>query len=100
MKLVPAICTQCGAKIEVDGTQKTGICQYCGTAFITEQTSNHSEDGARIEFGGLRVSKAIGERLKYLVARGEIVKAVKELREAEGLGLKEAKDAIDAYRGW
>ena len=35
MKL--AICTQCGAQIEVDETRKADICQYCGAAFITEK---------------------------------------------------------------
>jgi len=100
MELVPVICTQCGAQIEVDDTHEAGICKYCGTMYITEKANNNSETGARIDFGGITVQKEIGERLKRLVARGEIVKAVKELREAEGLGLKEAKDAIDAYRGW
>ena len=33
----PAICTQCGANIEVDETHEAGICRFCGTAFITEK---------------------------------------------------------------
>ena len=37
MPLVAAKCTQCGANIEVDETKEAGICQYCGTAFITEK---------------------------------------------------------------
>lgn len=37
MPLVPAICTQCGAQIEVDSTHEAGVCKYCGTAFITEK---------------------------------------------------------------
>lgn len=37
MPLVPAICTQCGAKIQVDPTQKAWLCDSCGTPFITEQ---------------------------------------------------------------
>ena len=37
MPLVPAICTQCGAPIEVDSTKEAGICPHCGTAFITEK---------------------------------------------------------------
>lgn len=161
MALVPAICTQCGAQIEVDDTHEAGICKFCGTAFITEKAINNyvinntihvqnasinvtnvnidnlvlrakefeelgeknkaleyynkvldedinnSEARAGIErinylseinIGGIIVPKEIGERLKSLVDRGEIVQAIKELREATGLGLKESKDAIDAYR--
>ncbi len=41
MALVPAKCTQCGANIEVDETKDAGICQYCGTAFITEKAINN-----------------------------------------------------------
>ena len=40
MPLVPAICTQCGANIEVDNTHEAGICKFCGTAFITERVIN------------------------------------------------------------
>ena len=36
MSLVAAKCTQCGAGVEADNTKGTGICKYCGTAFITE----------------------------------------------------------------
>lgn len=41
MPLVPAICTQCGAQIQVDDTQEAGICKHCGTAFITEKAINN-----------------------------------------------------------
>ena len=92
MALVPAICTQCGAQIEVDDTHEAGICKFCGTAFITEKAIN-------TDIGGILVPKEIGNRIKNLVEQGEVIKAIKELREATGLGLKEAKDAIDAYQG-
>lgn len=41
MAIIPAKCTQCGANIQVDETQEAGICQYCGTAFITEKAINN-----------------------------------------------------------
>ena len=37
MALKPAICTQCGASIDVDDSKEAGICKHCGTAFITEK---------------------------------------------------------------
>lgn len=33
-----------------------------------------------------------------LVARGEVIRAIKEHRTQTGAGLKDAKDAVDAYR--
>ena len=41
MGLIAAKCTNCGAKIEVDESKETGICPYCGTAFITEKVINN-----------------------------------------------------------
>lgn len=62
MPLVPAICTQCGAQVEVDDTHDAGVCKHCGTAFITEKainkyttyiTNNNNYAGANINiFGG------------------------------------------------
>lgn len=162
MALVPAICTQCGAQIEVDDTHEAGICKFCGTAFITEkainnyvvnntinvqnasinvsnvnienlllrakefenngdnekaleyynrvldENINNTEARAGIErlnyvtdinIGGVVVSKEIGERIISIIESGQVVQAIKELREATGLGLKEAKDAVESYRG-
>lgn len=37
MGLVPAECTNCGGKIKVDDAKEAGICEHCGSAFITEK---------------------------------------------------------------
>ena len=37
INLKPAICTQCGATIEVDPRQEAAICKFCGTSFIVEK---------------------------------------------------------------
>ena len=35
-RLVPAVCTQCGAALEVDPTQEAAVCKYCNTPFIRQ----------------------------------------------------------------
>lgn len=40
MAFKPAVCTQCGGKIDVDDSKDAGICPYCGTAFVTEKVIN------------------------------------------------------------
>lgn len=40
MALKPAICTQCGGQIKVDDSREAGICEFCGTPFITEKVIN------------------------------------------------------------
>ncbi len=41
MGFVAAKCTQCGANIQIDDTKEAGICEFCGTAFITEKAINN-----------------------------------------------------------
>ncbi len=40
MPLVKAICTSCGAALEVDNTKDAAICPYCGAAYIVEKAIN------------------------------------------------------------
>lgn len=40
-KLIPAKCTNCGATLEVDGSQQAAICPYCKSAYIVEQAVNN-----------------------------------------------------------
>lgn len=41
MAMIPAKCTNCGANIHVDDLKEAGICEACGTAFITEKVINN-----------------------------------------------------------
>lgn len=45
-----------------------------------------------------RQGPAVPEESQRLVAEGRHIEAIKVYREHTGAGLKEAKDAIDAYR--
>jgi len=42
MALVAAKCTECGANIEVDDCKEAGICNFCGTAFVTQKVINEN----------------------------------------------------------
>ena len=49
-RLVPAICTQCGASLEVDPSQDAAVCKYCNTPFIVEKAiRNYSIQNAKID---------------------------------------------------
>lgn len=43
-------------------------------------------------------ARGITPEVADFVARGEVIRAIKEYRTQTGAGLKEAKDAVDAYR--
>ena len=40
IQMTTAICTQCGASVEVDPKQEAAVCKYCGTPFIIEKAIN------------------------------------------------------------
>ena len=49
-RLVPAVCTQCGAALEVDPTQEAAVCKYCSTPFIVDKAiRNYNIQNAKIE---------------------------------------------------
>jgi len=58
MSLVPAKCTQCGATIKVDSSRDAGICEYCGTAFVTEKVINNYNSVYNIENAVINVQGA------------------------------------------
>lgn len=41
MKLVNALCTNCGAALMVDTQKDAAICEFCGSAFIVEKAINN-----------------------------------------------------------
>ena len=41
IKMVPAICTQCGGTVEVDKNEEKAICPFCGTTFLVEKAVNN-----------------------------------------------------------
>jgi ribosomal protein L7/L12 len=45
-----------------------------------------------------RLSPAVRAEVGRLVAADQKISAIKLLREATGLGLKDSKDAVDAWR--
>lgn len=51
MAFVAAICTQCGAQIEMDDTYETGICKHCGTTFVVDKAANELEQRIRMAEG-------------------------------------------------
>ena len=40
IKMVPALCTQCGGALTVDPSKETADCPFCGSSFIVEKAIN------------------------------------------------------------
>ena len=44
MGFVPAICSQCGGKIQVDTSREKNYCMHCGTLFVVEEVLQNKYD--------------------------------------------------------
>ena len=69
-------CLACGRST----SETARACESCGSSLILPIQSN----------------PALAQRVKHLVADGQKIEAIKLLREATGLGLAEAKQAVEA----
>ena len=50
VRVVPAICTNCGAELKVDPAKDAAVCEYCGTPFVVEKAINkYSVEHAHID---------------------------------------------------
>lgn len=50
VQMTPAICTQCGASVEVDPKQEAAVCKSCNTPFIVSKAiSNYNVQHATVE---------------------------------------------------
>lgn len=107
MPLVPAICTQCGAQIEVDDTHEAGICQHCGTAFITEKAINNyttnitNNNVNNNNFAGANVTiQSDIEDIEQFIERARTFEKLNEYRKALQVYEEIASKFPMDYRGW
>jgi DNA-binding beta-propeller fold protein YncE len=85
-------CASCSAPLDFEGTavQK---CKFCGSTVIVP---------SHLVPGSTPVADSLGEiarnvaEVRRLIAAGNKIPAIKLFRETFGVGLKEAKDAVDA----
>ena len=85
MALVPAICSQCGGKILVDDSHEAGICELCGTAFITEKAIKTYQTTVNIDNATINVS---GPDPSNLLQRAKAYEESGEQEKANGSFLK------------
>ena len=64
MGFIPARCTQCGAEIKVDASKEAGICEHCGTPFVTEKVINNTY--VTNNFHGATVNIISGDAKNFL----------------------------------
>lgn len=103
MPLVPAICTQCGARLEVDPNCEAAICKYCNTPFITEKAINNYNTTYVTNIGHLHadvVNINDDSSRDSRVKSGETFLKFNDYTSAEEVFSKLTKECPYDYRGW
>jgi LSD1 subclass zinc finger protein len=84
----PFSCTSCSTPLEYDESKEIIRCHVCGTSVIPGQT-------AASEPASIARDPRLDE-IRSLSFAGNKIAAIKLYRETYGVGLKEAKDAVEA----
>lgn len=103
MPLVPAICTQCGARLEVDPNCEAAICKYCNTPFITEKAINNYNTTYVTNIGHLHADVVHindDSSRDSRVKSGETFLKFDDYTSAEEVFSKLTKECPYDYRGW
>ena len=61
-KLVPVICTQCGASMDVSPDQEVVVCEYCGTTFPMPKKDRAEDARSKVEEARLKLEQ---QRLEH-----------------------------------
>lgn len=95
MSMVPAICTQCGARLEVDNSTEAAVCKFCNTPFIIEKaitnynasiTQNNASSTVNNDFSGANVTVINeGANFSSLIKNGENMLSIGKYDEAYNL---------------
>lgn len=85
-------CPSCAAPLECDG-DAFEKCDFCGSQVAVNQNNVFSQNS--VGFDGLLKNAHKLKEILHLARSGRKIEAIKMYRETFGVGLKEAKDAVD-----
>jgi len=79
-------CPSCGAPLDYDGTSSIVRCRFCKNIALVPGLPAAQEATPRASL----------DEVRRLAQNGNLIEAIRRYRELYGVGLKEAKDAVDA----
>ncbi len=91
---IPFKCPSCGGPLQYDGGDITVRCEFCTNHVIVPEELRAMQSPAR---GDVPLQDQLGKlaEIGRLIRDGQKIAAIKLYRETFGVGLKEAKDAVE-----
>lgn len=85
IQMTPAICTQCGASVEVDPKQEAAVCKSCNTPFIVSKAiSNYNVQHATVEHvDSINIVKTGAVQAAFNFADKQITRKAEEKKRKE-----------------
>jgi ribosomal protein L7/L12/outer membrane protein assembly factor BamB len=77
-------CPACGAPLDFDGTSAVMRCKFCGNVSLLP--------------GRMAAPAGALDEIRRLAMKGDLVEAIKRYRQIHGVGLREAKEAVEALQ--
>ena len=95
MKLVSAMCPNCGAKLELDENMEKGFCMYCGSQILVQDAVQKYkvEISGRVSVEGILSAEDLAKNGETLVNIGNYQQAYDSCKEL-------SEKYPDDYRGW
>lgn len=103
MPIVPAICTQCGAQLNVEDSKEAAVCPYCNTAFIVEKAINNYHNTYVTNIGSIHANNVYfsgDQKLEEHLRSGVAFLRLANYKSAKEVFQRVTEDYPYDYRGW
>lgn len=103
MPIVPAICTQCGAQLNVEDSKEAAVCPNCNTAFIVEKAINNYHNTYVTNIGSIHANNVYfsgDQKLEEHLRSGVAFLRLANYKSAKEVFQRVTEDYPYDYRGW
>ena len=101
MALISAKCPHCGADIRVNEGSKSGVCEFCGATFVTQDAvTNYTVNNNYNTVQYITKTAASAAEAGEYIRRGDVLLSLGEFVRAEEAYLRAVELEPADWRGW
>lgn len=103
MSLITSKCTNCGATIKVNPESKTGICEFCGAEYVTQDVINNyyvNNNYSTVQYVTKNVTSNGSLEAEEYIRNGDIFLSLNMLGKAKSAFFKAVELNPGDWRAW